>query len=104
LLQRYPSQLVVVNVQKTGKNLPAEQVSGKDRLEQVLKDTDHSYVIIEDNNIEHGLQQFVASHKPEILTMVAHKHNLMERFFGTHHTKEMIYKTEIPILILQDKD
>ncbi|MEO6000361.1 MAG: universal stress protein [Chitinophagaceae bacterium] len=103
-IKTFKSQLIVVNVQKAGKTLSIEQVNGKEKIEQVLDDTDPQYTIIEDNNIEHGLQQFIEKHSPQLLTMVAHKHNVIERLFGTHHTKEMIYQTNIPILILQDKN
>lgn len=102
-IETYGAELVVVNVQKTGKDLPAEQVPGKEKLEQMLNNAKHSYTIIEDHSIEHGLKQFIEAHSPEILTMVAHKNNMIERLFGTHHTKEMIYHTHIPILVLQDK-
>ena len=103
LIQKYQSKLVVINVQKTGKLPDKELGNGKERLEKVFNDTDHEYVLVEDNNIDHGLQQFIEKNSPDLLTMVAHKHNMLERLFGTHHTKTMIYHTNIPILILQDK-
>lgn len=103
LIQKYKSKLLVVNVQKTGKTPDSGLASGKERLEKVLTDTDHDYISVEDNNIEHGLQQVIETNSPELLTMVAHKHNILERLFGTHHTKTMIYQSHIPILILQDK-
>ncbi len=101
LIQKYKSKLAVVNVQKADK-VP-EHANGKEILEKVLNDTDHHYVFVEDNNIDHGLQRFIETNSPELLAMVAHKHNVFERLFSTHHTKTMIYQTNIPILILQDK-
>jgi nucleotide-binding universal stress UspA family protein len=104
LIKTYNSRLIVVNVQKGGKTIDPELSSGKARLDTALGDTEHTYIIIENDNIEHGLQQFIDANSPQLLTMTAHKHNIMERLFGTHHTKEMIYHTQIPVLILQDKN
>ena len=103
LIKMYTSKLIVINVQKVGKALDTEHASGKDKLVMALKDTDNTYVTIENNNIDYGLQQFIEANTPELLTMVAHKHNVFERLFGTHHTKTMIYQTHIPVLVLQDK-
>lgn len=103
-IRSFTSELVVVNVQKGGKNIKNEQFAGKERLDQVLKEIPHNYQIIEDDDIEHGLHQFIETRSPDVLVMVAHKHNMIERLFGTHHTKAMIYQTHIPTLILQDKN
>lgn len=103
LIRSFKSDLLVVNVQKAGKNMTNDQINGKERLEAVFEEIPHRYQIIEDNDIEHGLHKFIESNAPDVLAMVAHKHNMLERLFGIHHTKAMIYQTHIPILILQDK-
>ena len=104
LLKRFNAKLLIVNVQKAGKVATTPELAAKQRLEPLFQDIQHSYHIVEDNAIEHGLQRFVEEHSPAMLAMVAHKNNFLERIFGTHHTKAMIYQTHIPLLILQDKD
>lgn len=103
LVSHFKAELLIVNVQKPGKTLKPEQVTGKERLQPILKNIPHTSHIIEDSDIEHGLQRFVQEHSADMLVMVAHHHNFLERLFGIHHTKEMIYQTHIPLLILQDK-
>jgi hypothetical protein len=38
-----------------------------------------------------------------IISVNAIPHNVFERMLGTVHTKEMSYKTKIPLLILPEK-
>lgn len=102
LLKQYNAQLRVVYVQKPGKMMTEEQTAGKERLESILKEVPHSIHIVDDNDVEHGLQQFIEQTSAGMLVMVAHKNSFLERIFGTHHTKAMMYQTNIPLLILQE--
>lgn len=104
LARQYKTDLIAVNVQKPGKNMTSEQKAGKERISFLLEDIQHKYHVIEDNDIEHSLQRFIEEQSPDLLALVSHKHTILERLFGTHHTKAMIYQTHIPALVLQDKD
>ncbi len=104
LLLDQNTDLMIVNVQKSGKTMTPNQITGKHKLEEILANVPHSYHIIEDSHIEHGLQEFSKTQSPDLLAMAAHKHNILERLFGNHHTDSMIYQTHVPLLILQDKN
>ena len=82
----------------------AEQIAGKVRLEPLLEGINHEYFNIEHTNVETGLKTFLSQHHSELLVMVAHKHSWWERLVSGSHTKEMAYKSDIPLLVLQDKD
>jgi nucleotide-binding universal stress UspA family protein len=99
----FGAKLQVVHVQKSGTEMTTNEIAGKQRLEQELEHLGHDQYTVEDSNIEHGLQMFMREHTPDILAMVAHKHNFLERLFSSNHTRAMVYKTRIPLLILQDK-
>jgi nucleotide-binding universal stress UspA family protein len=104
LINKFNASVVVVNIQKTAKIDVAVQHAGKERLDQLFEGIDHSYQIIEDDDIDHGLLEFARQHNPDLLVMVAHKHNLLERLFGAHHTRAMIYNTQTPLLVLHDSN
>ena len=103
LTTHFNADVQVVHVQKIEKEITPEALNGKKKLAHALAGSPHSYHIVKDNEIEHGLQQFIGQHAPGMLVMVAHKHNLLERLFGAHHTRTMLYHTHIPLLVLQDK-
>jgi len=104
LINKYSASVVVVNIQKTAKIDISIQNAGKQRLDELFRGIDHTYQIIEDDDIDHGLIEFARQHNPGLLVMMAHKHNLLERLFGSHHTRAMIYHTHTPLLILHDSD
>ena len=63
----------------------------------------HQFHTINERNVEEGINKFIVKNPTNILAMVAHRHNLFERMFGTIHTYAMSYQTKIPLLILQGK-
>lgn len=103
LVTRYEAVLKVINVVKEGKAISAEQLSGKGKIQQALDGLNPDFVTVEATDLEHGLQRYINDKSPGILAMVAHKHNILERLFGTNHTKAMIHRTHIPLLVLQEK-
>lgn len=94
----------VVNIQRPGEILSAEQIAGKVRLEPMLEEMKHEYFTIEDTTVEGGIERFLAEQPSQVLVMVAHKHSWWERLFSGSHTREMAYRSDIPLLVLQDKD
>lgn len=98
------AKLHVVNIQRPGEIMSPEQISGKVWLEPTLTDLNHQYHTVENSSVEAGLETFLAQHPSQMLVMVAHKHSWWERLVSGSHTREMVYKVHIPLLVLQDKD
>jgi nucleotide-binding universal stress UspA family protein len=98
------AQLNIVHIQRPGEILHADQIAGKVMLEPMMEEFKHRYHTIENLKVEDGLNQFLESTPTDLLVMVAHKHNWWERLVNGSHTKHMLYKTHLPLLVLQDKD
>ncbi|WP_290795477.1 universal stress protein [Flavihumibacter sp. UBA7668] len=96
-------KLNIVHVQRPGEILTAEQIAGKVRLDPMLEEIPHKYVDLEHVSVEEGLKRFLHDNPCDALVMVAHKHSWWERLFSGSHTREMVYQSEIPLLVLQDK-
>ncbi len=93
----------ILNVQKDEFTLSPDEISGKLNTALAFPELEYQFYTIEDDEVDEGIEDFLEDHPSEMLVMVSRKHNLFERVFGTIHTKEMSYETEIPLLILQDK-
>jgi nucleotide-binding universal stress UspA family protein len=93
----------IVYVQRPGEILSAEQIAGKVRLDPMLETIPHSYLDLEHVSVEEALKQYLHDNPTDVLVMVAHKHSWWERLFSGSHTREMVYQSEIPMLVLQDK-
>jgi nucleotide-binding universal stress UspA family protein len=52
------------------------------------------------NNITNGLNNCARFHKADMIVMMPHKHTWFETLLNKSETKKMIFKTEIPILII----
>lgn len=93
----------IIYVQRPGEIMSAEQIAGKVRLDPMLETIPHSYLDLEHVSVEETLKQYLHDNASDVLVMVAHKHSWWERLFSGSHTREMVYQSEIPLLVLQDK-
>ena len=103
LSEKFESRIYVLNVQKNNYAMSASEVLGKMNTNEAFSNLNHQFHTINENNVEDGINKFIQKNPSDILAMVAHRHNLLERMFGKVHTKEMSYQTKIPLLVLQDK-
>ena len=65
-----------------------------------MKDVSFEFVI--SNNVSDGLANFIKEHHVDLPGMMPHKHNWAEHIFTKSETKEMIFESSIPLLILPD--
>jgi len=103
LSEKFNSQIHILNVQTSDSSLSPEKVIGKMETSVVFSKHNPQFHSVDDNKIEQGIQTFIEKNSSDILAMVAHKHNLLQRTFGKVYTKEMSYQSKIPLLVLQDK-
>ena len=103
LSEKFNSQIYILNVQKKDSSMNPYEVIGKMKTSVAFSNLHHQFHTINERNVEEGINQFIEKNPTDILTMVAHRHNLFERMFGKVHTKEMSYQTKIPLLVLQSR-
>ena len=92
----FKSRVFVVKVVKNKPNQLADEKDGGENLPNT------SFEFITDDSINHGLHDFIIEHSADLLVMVPHKHEMVERFFRKSETKDMIFHTKIPLLILPE--
>lgn len=103
ITQLFKSKLYVVKV-ITDKN--KERFEGMTDTQQQLKqaynmvDTSFQYPV--DMDIRHALSEFIKENHVDMLAMMPHKHVWVERLFKKSETKEMIFHTHVPLLILPE--
>ena len=56
-----------------------------------------------DADISYALNTFVEMNKADMLVMIPHKHEWLERMFIKSDTKNMIFHTHVPLLIIPEK-
>ena len=56
-----------------------------------------------DIDITHALNSFIEKHDADMLVMMPHRHEWLERIFRKSETKDMIFHTHVPVLILPER-
>lgn len=98
----FKSKLYVVNV-VTDKNEEWLENPEIQKPRRVVEVPDASWQYPVDTDIRHALSEFTKKHNADMLVMMPHKHDWLERIFIKSETKDMIFHTHIPLLILPDE-
>jgi nucleotide-binding universal stress UspA family protein len=94
------AELMVLHILKPGYELNVEEVAGKKKVEDAFSFLPNSFKTVIHDNVEEGIHEFLKNNTAHLLVMVAHKHSFFERLFNATHTKQILYKTNLPLLIL----
>ncbi len=68
----------------------------------IMEGRHSSYEVPVDTDIRYTLRAFMQTHAADMLVMIPHKHEWLERMFIKSETKDMIFHTHIPLLVLPD--
>ncbi len=97
IVQKLNTELHVVHVYDKSFEANAEN----DLMAQ-LKEVEPVYHAVQDDDIAHGLQQYISEINADLLLVLPHDHNLVERFFFKLHTKELIHTSQTPVLCVHE--
>lgn len=103
IAERNHAFIQILNVRKKETKLSAAETAGKLKTSMAFNETGHKFYTIEDNEVDGGIADFLEKNPSDMLVMLSRRHNFFKRIFGTIHTRKMMYETEIPLLVLQDK-
>lgn len=103
IARQFRAHLQVLHVAEVGQDMDQDEIIGKMQLEVMLSKVSHSYHVIEEEEIEEGITRFIHDRTPDLLVMVAHRHFILDRLFGSVYTRSLSYKTRLPLLVLEDK-
>jgi nucleotide-binding universal stress UspA family protein len=99
---QFKSDIKVVHIQKSNADMNADEAAGKVRAELIFGKLNHSFHTVDADNVEKGINDFMAENPSDLLVMVAHHHTLFERLFGHIHTNLVAYNAHLPLLVLHD--
>ena len=95
ITQIFKSKLYVVRVIK---NKKVFKLNTPHLLQQTDEATTFEYSV--DADISYALNTFIEMNKADMLVMIPHKHLWLKRLFTKSETKDMIFHTHVPLLIL----
>ncbi|MEO8413205.1 MAG: universal stress protein [Ginsengibacter sp.] len=96
----FDSRLFVVKVVNDNSECQSDTNTAIPHDESGNSQVTFKYVV--DTDINRALDKFTRRHAADMLVMMPHKHDWLEKLFKKSETKEMIFHTNIPILILPE--
>lgn len=95
--------LHILNVDSKNKNFDPESPVEFTDLHHMLKDVNPVYHYIENEDIDAGIQSFVANNNIDWLVVMPHRHNFFEALFHKSHTKAIVQHAHVPLVSLHEK-
>jgi nucleotide-binding universal stress UspA family protein len=103
IAERFHSKVYLVHIAEDTLKEEFEVINNPFRLTKMLMTLDPVYECIEGKNIPVALDDFTARYHVDILAMLPHRHSLLERWFFKSTTREMVFESRLPLLILPDR-
>ncbi len=100
LLQIFSPEIFILNVVKENATIRPDEKVSENNIERYFENIKHIYSFIENNDIVDGLNEFILQNKIDIITMLPHKHSLLQSVFVESKTKQMASNSTIPIIVL----
>lgn len=98
VVRKTNSELIVFHIEKS--TVPDTEFVFPDFEE--LKDIPHLLAHVQDEDVIHGIETVIEDNNIDVMAMVAHHYNFLDKLFHKSVTKKMIMNAEIPVLILHD--
>ena len=103
IVEKFESRLFVVRVIKNSMDEVASRVIKSKKLIWFLTSLYPSYVFPKARNVAKAMIAFVKQYAVDLVAVIPHEHTLFERLFTKSVTKNMIFRTPVPLLILPEK-
>ncbi len=103
LVRSTSAKLHVLNVDFQNKNYDSEMMLESTELHAALKPLDPVYHYVEQEDVEEGIESFVAANQMDWLIIVPHKHSFFERLFHKSHTREIMKVVTVPLVALHER-
>ena|SRR3989344_727619 len=103
LIKVFHSKLFVLNIKENKEVVSIEEAGSGLRLESKLNNVPHVYHFSENEDLIEGINKFVKEKKADMVVLIPHKHNLLERLFHKSISKNMAFHTNVPMLTLPEK-
>ncbi|GGW71665.1 nucleotide-binding universal stress UspA family protein [Winogradskyella epiphytica] len=104
ILEQFNSELKIVHISKSKINLNKDQQENKELLEDYFNHYNHSIHYLTNKKVENAIQCFVESRSIDMVCMVAKNLNYFQQILFHSKVENISYHTDIPFLVLHEKN
>jgi nucleotide-binding universal stress UspA family protein len=102
LLKESNATFFILNVGKEDPEKNAEKAIAGIKLEKYFSDVKFTSHFAQADDFTAGVNNFIESNGIDLIAMIPHKHNFLERLFKESHTKKIAFHTNVPLLTLPE--
>lgn len=102
--EKFESNVYLVRVIKKNMDEAVERLMRSERLRCFLEGIQQSSEFIKAENVAKALNDFVLEHGVNMVAVIPHEHSLFERIFTRSVTKDLVFNSDVPLLILTSKN
>jgi nucleotide-binding universal stress UspA family protein len=100
LLKAFNAKLRIIHISENGDAaFKKEEVLA--HYKKSLDKVEHSFHVFYDENPNEGISEFLEKYPIELMALLYREHGVLERLFQSGTRKKMVFKTDIPLLILK---
>ena len=96
----YNSTIHILHVTESREKITADEAFEARKFKQYFKNVQHNYHLIQNDDIEAGIYEYIDTHPIHLLAMVPRKHNVFDRIFKESLTKKIACHARVPFLAL----
>ncbi|SIR21495.1 universal stress protein [Maribacter ulvicola] len=99
LSKMHNAEIAILHLEKE-KELTQSQLTNKQLLSSILRETPHHFHTLTEKNLGKGIQNFVESRESDMVSFINRKHFFFSNVFSRPLIKEIGYDSNVPILAL----
>ncbi len=103
-IERFEASLRIVHISKSKTDLNKNQLMNKELLEDYFNPQPYTFHFLTNKKIEGAIQCFVESRAINMICMVAKNLNYFQQILFHSKVEEISYHTEVPFLVLHEKN
>lgn len=108
-IEKIPAQKIVALTQAFGAQLDLVHVASRSEAEnknaaalmQHLQPLQPQYHTVFNDDVKTGLLQYIDQHETDLLMVLPHEHNIMERLFFKLHTDDIVKNAPLPVMAIR---
>jgi nucleotide-binding universal stress UspA family protein len=96
------ARLHVLNIDFNQQHWNADTPFQSGIVETMFERHHPTYHFIEGEDMAEGLSKYALTHSIEMLIAVPKKHNMLQKIFSGSHTKDLVFHSNVPVLVMHE--
>ena len=102
ITRAFNAELHVLNVDFKNRQWTNDTPFQSGLVENMFQQYHPQYHFIDKPDMVEGLNEYAGKFSIELLLVIPQKHNIIERIFSGSHTKELVFHSDVPVMVMHE--